>query len=689
MPTSLETPSPSLPRDIQCPPRGYDTNSTARVLGWIGEAIEEGDRYLRTQPGYDDIDSAIRLISNEDSPISRHLSQVRLNLIKRDISEIVATLANVRMLGELKCDNRDFDNQLTVLNKLHRSWYLNTFVDQSFKQCLQYAAVGAKGYAGLDYDPAFWTKRRGDITVPVYGPRQVLPVQLGPSHDLQRAYAVTIKTQMGYMEACAKWPQHIQLFTYSTDRPSWFRRAAQRLKFHSPALNASERDKHREDDTSFPLVDIFTTYVNDQSINPYTQPVPMGLPGTKWHYTVPFLGQDIPSGIFDAQGRQLTRKATAEDCQLYPLRRRIISTSLGIIDDDTSPWWHARVPLVPFGLDDWVWDFLGYSLIRDVKPAQDSLTRILRAMDDSTNAKLDPTMQYPDTMSKALVERINPRKGGAGGHIRVPAMTGEQVKPLLPPEYYNLPAYMMEFTKMLSESIPNLLGTRDIQSLAKARQVPSGDTIERLLELAGPRTADKSRSMEKSIREFTDMWKSLAFEFYDAKRIVQVLGEDGVTEHMFDYDPGNMIPSHTPDEYELIKQGKMQPDSPSRVGLVERARSHIDTFYAHVKPYSLHQMTQMSQRLMLMQLFIRGFPIDPWTVAESFDISNFGRPPEGFEDTVFGRWIGWNKLKAELAQELGGGGAPQGQRGRKPSGQTPPSQGQKSDGRPFVRESPR
>jgi len=685
--TTLDTPNPSLPRDIVCPPRGTDVTSSSRVHGWQMECVQEGTRYLQSQPGYDDIDSSIRIISNADQEMSKHLSQVRINLIKRDVSEIVATLSNVRMLGELKCDNRDFDSQLSALNKMHRAWYLNTFVDRAFKQALQYAAVGAKGYVGLDYEPSFWTKRRGDITVPVYGPRQILPVQLGPHHDLQRAYAVTIKTQMGYMEALAKWPTCAALFTYSTDRPSWFRRAAQRLKFHSPALNASERDKHREDDTSFPLVDIFTTYVNDMSVNPYTQPVSMGPVGTKWNYTVPFVGQDIPSGIRDGQGRELTRKATAADCLLYPLRRRIISTTLGTIDDDTSPWWHARVPVVPFGLDDWPWDFLGYSLIRDVKPAQDALTSILRAMNDSVNAKLDPTMQYPDNMSKSLIERINIRKGGAGGNVRIPAMTGEQVKPLVPPEYYNLPAWMMEFVKSLSEAIPNLLGTRDIKALANARQVPAGDTLEKLMELAGPRTADKSRSMEQSIREFTDMWKAMAFEFYDARRIVQVLGEDGVTEHMFDYDPGNMIPSHTPDEYELISQHKMQPGDESRVGLVERARAHIDTFYAHVKPYSLHQMTQMSQRLLLMQLFIRGFPIDPWTIAESFDISNFGRPPAEYEDTVFGKWIGWEKIKAEMAQAMGGGQA--GPRGRKPSGQTAPVAGQKSDGRPVVRESPR
>ena len=303
-------------------------------------------------------------------------------------------------------------------------------------------------------------------------------------------------------------------------------------------------------------------------------------------------------------------------------------------------------------------------------------------------------MVHDDNLSKSLAERLNPRKPGQ--RLRANTQMGDPLKPVMPYQYYDLPAWCMEYLKSLGASIPDALGVRGIQALANAKQSPGGDTLEKMMELTGPRTADKSRNMKRGIRDLTDMWKALAFEFYDTRRIVTVLGPDGATEEMFDYDPTNMIPSHTPSEMALIKDGKMSPNDASKVQLVDRARSHIDSFYAHVKPYSAHQMTQMTNRLMLLQLQKTGFPIDPETIANAFDLSNFGRISDfahifginGKFDTILQRYFAWEGIKAAIAQAAGGG-QPQ-QRGRKPSGQTPPVAMNKDGGaRSTVRESPR
>lgn len=679
----LDSPTGIGVGNYRCPPAGTDTRSNDLTHGWVLEAIQEGSRYLESQRGYDDIDLSLNMIIGEDERISKSLSQVKLNLPKRDVEEIVATLANIRMLGEIKTDNRDFDRNSQILNKLHRAWYLNTFADRQLKKALQYAAVGARGYVELDWSRDFWAAGRGDLTLSAHGPRNVFPIQIGRDHDIQKAYAVIIKKEYGLMHACAKWPAYVDLFSPSLVRPGWFRKAMQKLKFKSPALNASEQDRHKEDDAGFPTVEIFDIYILDLSINEGPQPVQMGAPGTKWGYTVPYIGQDIPAGSYDpATGAQLYRKSTFEDCLLYPLRRRILATRLGIIDDNSSPWWHRKVPLVGFGLNEWPWDYLGYSLLRDVRAPYESLTRVLRAVDDSVNARLDPPIAIDETiMSQSTTERLSLRKPGQ--RIRANMQMGDLVKPIIPAEYYNIPPYVQQFWTVLMESIPNLMGTRDIQALAKAKQMPSGDTLERLMEMAGPRTADKSRGMEQSIRDLTDMWKGAALEFYDTRRIVTMLGVDGVSEEMFDYDPDDLIPSHTPAEFELIKQGKMSASTPSRIQRVDRAKHYIDSFYAHVTPYSLHQMTQIQNQMMMTQLWVRGFPIDPWTVAKALNIPNFGRPPAEYEDTVIGKWIAWLKLKNELMPP----GPPQ---GRKPSGQhTPAAQSKDGGMRTTTRESPR
>ena len=289
----------------------------------------------------------------EDEQISKSLSHVRVNMVKRDISEIVATLSNLRMLGEIKTDNKLLDKTVGTLNQMHRAWYFNTFADREIRAALQFSGVGASGYVSLGYKRDFWSAGRGDIILSHHGPRAILPIQIGPDHDLQEAYAVVVKVEMGLMRAIAKWPDHTHLFSPVGDRPtSMWRRAMRKLKFKSPALNASEQDKHKEDDAGFPTVDVYYIYVLDLSLNQSTHDIQMGPAGTKWSYEVPFLGKDIPQGQYNSAGQMLYRKAVWEDCLLYPMRRLLITTPLGVISDDTSPWWHRKVPVIQFKLDD-------------------------------------------------------------------------------------------------------------------------------------------------------------------------------------------------------------------------------------------------------------------------------------------------------------------------------------------------
>ena len=97
--------------------------------------------------------------------------------------------------------------------------------------------------------------------------------------------------------------------------------------------------------------------------------------------------------------------------------------------------------------------------------------------------------------------------------------------------------------------------------------------------------------------------------------------------------------------------------------------------------------------MLMLQLWAKGFPIDPWSVAEAMDIDNYGAPSQlktilGLEgqtvpDDKFGRWLLFKELLSKLAPQ-------QGQPGRKGSGQTPPSHQSKDGGtRSTIRESPR
>jgi len=167
---------------------------------------------------------------------------------------------------------------------------------------------------------------------------------------------------------------------------------------------------------------------------------------------------------------------------------------------------------------------------------------------------------------------------------------------------------------------------------------------------------------------------ALFFQFMAlTPRKVQVLGKDGFTEEDYDYEPGNMIPSHMPGE---------NRDLASPTPLLQRARWHMSNFIFHVTPNSSHQITQMSKKMLNLQLFRAAglpFPMDPWTLAESMDM-NIGPTPEGTANQL-DRWKKWMEMVKELMPQQQGKGA-----GRNPSGGAAPHLVQKA-GRQTVAES--
>jgi hypothetical protein len=149
--------------------------------------------------------------------------------------------------------------------------------------------------------------------------------------------------------------------------------------------------------------------------------------------------------------------------------------------------------------------------------------------------------------------------------------------------------------------------------------------------------------MESSLGKLGEMMKGMFFEFYTAPRRLQILGPDSITEQDVEYyEPGTLFPSHMAWE---------DKSTPSIYGPVERARHFMDSFFFKITPNSLHSITQMSRKLLYIQLQKTGQPIDPWTMAEICDIPNFGRAPEGAQ-TVMQRFVAWERMKGELTAEV-------------------------------------
>jgi hypothetical protein len=660
-----------------------ETTSEMERLRWIGQAIDLGQKANEQQMAWADIDKGRQtVIGYQENLMPSYRSKVKANIPKRQIREVISTTSDLRLLGGFKTFNRDYEQQAEVLNKMMIAWYWNTFADRKIRKSMQYAGVEGTGWARPLWKMDMWCEGRGDIDLEIYGPKDVSFIQLPRDGDIQRAYAVLIHQAVPVALMHAMYPEHA---TYiKPDR--WEMNAIQKglkkvQKFLSPVLNVTS--KSSQQDIIFPVCDVYHIYVMDKTFNNTGHPVPMGKPGTSWYYEVPSWQTDIPAGR-DRAGNPTYRKAEVKDCLYYPNRRFLVATPQHIFYDGPNPDLHGKVPLVRFVVDDWLDEIMGFPLTHDTYTMSETHTNIMRGMADRLEVKAQPPLAYDkNTVAKSVMEKLDTRRPNQ--KIGIDMQAGEAPKPLLDRSYFSVDADEFTFLQLLEDQMGKQLALKDMLAMAKAKLNVGSDAMERLIESSGPVVKDICRNMEQPVAQLADLVKALMFQYYTVSRRVQILGEDGLNEEDFDYDPNSMIPSHSPDEFAAAGKNfdgtQKMPAQESRYTQLERARMYCDNFYYHQTPNSLHQQQQMARKLLFVQLASKGIvPIDPWTLAEVCDVPNYGPAPKG-TTTVFERWMAWHDIQKEMAQEMAGGAQPgtrgpqggqRGTGGRSPSGNAPP-----------------
>jgi hypothetical protein len=674
-------------------PFAYDNTQSSkdRILGWVQNAIQEGESLLKSNSGYNFIDASRRIMADwgfDELPST--LSKVSFNFVKRDARDLIATLANPRPIASYKSDNQEYNRQVDVLNKCYMAWYMSGFVDRKIRAALQYAAVEGTGYLMTSWDPAYWGPGKGEVELTALGVDQVLPLGISPDNwDLQKAYGVVIRRQVPVVDVIRRYPTSAGDIAPDGESVSWWRKVFGNSRTVSATPhNTFGRDRgfRDVDPTGRAVVTVYDIYLQDAAVNNSSQEMIMGVQGSPWEYKVPFYGQDLPTGIAGT-----TRKADYHDARVYPYRRHIVCTNRAVLYDGPSKYWHGQVPLVKFTLDDWPFEYCGVPITKEPAKLQAAVTSLLRALDDSENAKLRPPIGYDrNRVDDQLARSFDPRMGGQ--IIGMDDVTmGEMFKVLLDPTYFQMGQNTLETIQWMRQSAKELIGLPDLQNLQAASQIPSGDTIEKMGELAGPLATDMSRNMEAALRSLAEQYKAMVFEFYSARRRFNLLGPDGLTREDYDYDPANLVPQ------DLNLPGVLPGATRS-----ERARAHMSNFNFSIVPNSVYGMTQSTRKMLNIQLARMGFPVSPYTVLESCDISNPGQPPIGANTEIEKFWA-WKMEEATKMSEIqaaiqqqqmqanpaaaiaamaqqsmaNNGGSNE---GRKPSGQVSPHQEVKSDG---------
>lgn len=661
-------------------------------LGWLDSAVEQGESWNTSQRGFSDWRKALDIISGTGGGenVLKYRSRLSGNRLKTNVRTAIAGLANIRPIWGYHA-SKTYSPLAEMMNKTARALYLMGMWDQSIKEALAYAAATCTGWVRPVYQRDLQGK--GNINLLTYGMPCVLPVQMPSNGDYQRAYAVSLLDEVPIYEAHWKFPT-FQDRLKPTNSRYWYSsdiRGAAKGNALKAAWNWFSRKKESK------LADLYIpirwTTINDCRINETGQTIGMGQLGSSWYYEVPSYRQELPGG----------KIADENDARLYPYRRLIISSESCIMYDGPAFSWHGQLDLIPFCVDKWPWEPMGFSMVHDGWELQKALDQIDRGTMDKINAQQDLPLGYDmNAVSKREADEFDPMEPRA----RI-AFDGSQVdKPFAPPveaEVYRVTPETLQFREVLQGELDYTLQTRDIVEMNKAQALgKSMDQLEALIAANGPIVKDVSRSMENSLSMVGTQVGYQILQNMPTARIMQYVDPETMAAEVFDYDPATIVPSHMPGE---IVHAEDQTALPSKYTQMQRARWFASQLPFYLMPHSVHEATQMSYRLLLLQMRQRGAPISWATIMKSCEVQNVGEVSGVTEQDQYA-----SEKETEITQlariqlvvqglgmdapsspggppgvtmpEGGGGATPQG--GRPPSFNAPPQLEVKGDGRPVV-----
>lgn len=619
-----------------------DRDSEGRLLGWASEAISEGEAFLKAQTGYGKIGDCIDAVMGETKDIvPSTLSEITLNRMGKIGLDFASLLTDIKPFWEYRTWNKHYDQQAEMSNKLGQGWWTNRNIDLRFADVIKYAECAGTGYAHMLYNSGW-----NDLDMIAEDPRDVIPIRPASNFSVQDCFGVVVRRErtVNYVREMGRmgiWRNTQYVVPDREGSVAALQRNTRAAKLMSAMglssgflsnLFASLKGGTQAH-MNIPTVDVFTLYVKDYARNGLSTPVLMGEPDKNWSYTVE------PGGM------------------LYPRGRTIIFTHTAVLYDGPNTFWHGKFPLVKVTLDQWPWSWLGKPPLMDLLPLQRELDRLMKIVGDHNQKVGRPgVVGDKNAVSRTVMNELDTRRSGM--KLRVNPVQGKPVEIVHEPPLD--PGVQMTIN-FLIEQMDKLSGVQDLTNLAQLGQIPSTETIEKLVESMSPSVRMRSRMLEASMREMAHMTLSNFFQFYTTAQRVAVLGPSGLTFEDFDFDPGTLIPDFL--EGDLDEYGKPKAESVSRGPRprADRAQEFLRYFTFHIAPGSLLSASEVTNKLLYMQLAKAGV-IDWWTLLDKLGIPNVGNPPEG-ATTIMERLKAMQDMGLNMAANSAG---------RKQSNQTGP-----------------
>lgn len=601
----------------QIPPEDTEPH---RKKAWIDELIQNGDNWVRGQKSISTITDDVRLLMGGDQKDNTTPS----NSLQIDVRTFVETISDLKMIATLGTKADQFKNYVQAFNGGMKYVYHDSKFVENTRKALQYAMLG-RGYHWQRYSRDKYGWGKGRIEFVPLGPLEVLPEQLPHSNDMQGCYAVTIIVPMPIAEAHARFPKYHE-YLKPISRYDWKSYGtlglARRLDFYDRFRFGDDQGQ----DWDNHYCDIRYTFTRDLKINRSGYEIDMES-YAPWGYKVPSVGSLIVrKNPFNRLPE--SRKATEEDCQMYPqLRLTITSPSVPVPMRDKCGFdWHAEIPVVQYDVNDWAWSPLGYSLIRQVAGLEKASRSLLSTMQEVASVDLDPPMGYDlhSGVKREQLEKINLLKS-QGYRVGVNGDPKRGLVSLLPESITVKPEHFKQLEMLDAERKKNL-GLTDITSMRDLKLNLSSENVDKILENLGPIGNGIANSIAIANGKHAQMLKYNIPQYIPIADLMDWVGPDGVTIGTFDNDPNSLIPSHVTGE---------SPDSESAYQKRERAKWFAEKLGVTSTPTQLLNITEMTERMTWLMFLQKGAKVSTGTIMEKLGVQNYGGSKG---DTEYEKW---------------------------------------------------
>jgi hypothetical protein len=591
-----------------------------RVLGWITEAVQEGDLTNRQDPAFEMADKGMRYIIGEQQaaqqPSLNYIPFAVINKSRKATQAHVSALTDVKPVFGFRAMNPQFTFHGELLNKLTVAWWLESMADMTLGDCIKYSLGGGTGDLCVEWDTGA-SFGQGDHRIIAKDFRDTLPIRPSSDPNPQLWQGVVFREAHSINAMRQKYPMYSNAFIAAPDGllttiMSRFRHVIAKLQ--TPASDTlsglagipAARPVRPGD------VVLYRTYLNDLTRNTTNKPIVMGDPTANWAYIVE------PGAL------------------LYPQKRLIVSTPELILYDGPNPYWHSMYPFARLRLWSVPWCFLGLSLLHDTIPIQDAINDSMKDLRLGLKQWTNPDTQFDkQSVSKSFQTAFDPQRPGKKiGLTMLGSPSREPYKKMEGPAPQVLQLLLETYRQLCTEH-DEQTGVANLQALMQLRQMPGADTIQKYYEAMTPELRQEGRNVEGFLRDVAQMHKFNIFQFQTSARRINILGDAALALEDFDFDPDTLVPSMQPFDTQVDPATGMLVQVPNKQYLPsldaskprnERAKAFAKMFVFTVAPNSILAMATQERKMMNFQLARMGY-LDFWSLHESLETPNVGNPP--------------------------------------------------------------